>query len=253
MIPEIHADAPTDLAKLRLTTGAALCRQVFNTDEVATLRRFALYAYSVGEAMSGHLAPHEVSQAVADGQIVRGYVSWPQLKGALAFANDDLVKRLDTMADKTRVLAEAAYGSRVRFLDGFAVARRHRASPSPVEITKVPWHRDSTFIGPSGNLDTINFWVPLADVGATAPSLELILGSHQLMEQIREERPSYTNIESDWIDQHLAGFERSTPHCNAGDALFFTDQVVHRTQILADAGVDRINLEFRWSRAQAER
>ena len=70
------------------------------------------------------------------------------------------------------------------------------------------------------------------------------------MEQIAEERPGYTNIDDVWIDQHLAGYERCTPRCSAGDALFFTDQLVHRTQTLKAATADRINFEFRWARIQ---
>jgi Phytanoyl-CoA dioxygenase (PhyH) len=204
MITEINPDAPGALYPLRQTSGAGLCRGLFAPHEVDALRRFASFAYAAGEAMVANLAAHEVPTAVSDGQIVWGYVSWPRLTAALSCAGRELTEQPDAMVDRTRALAEAVYGSPVRFLDNFAIARRHRASPRPTERTKVPWHRDSTFIGPSGAHDTINFWVPLIDVGTCAPSLELILGSHLVMERIPEERPGYTQIEDAWIEQHLS-------------------------------------------------
>ena len=124
MIAEIDANSPASLQPLPQTTGAGLCRAVFEPDEVDTLRRFASFAYAAGEAMAANLAPHEVPPAVADGQLVCGYVSWPRLTAALSCVDDELTERLDSMVKRTRVLAEAVYGSPVRFLDGFSIARR---------------------------------------------------------------------------------------------------------------------------------
>lgn len=247
---EAPASSTGDMIKLYRSGGAFVCRSLFSPSEVNTLRCISRTCYAMGEAIADNMPPADVPHDIADGIMVRGYVSWPRMKACLTCVGVDASERLSRIVEKTeRIASTICDGRAVRFLEGFSIARRHSKNPRPSEITRVPWHRDSTFIGMAGFHNTLNFWAPLTEVGITAPSIELMIGSNEYMRTVPEDNPGITDIPAKWVDKHLAGFQRWTPRCGPGDALFFDDHTIHRTQQMEATATDRINFEFRWAPA----
>jgi Phytanoyl-CoA dioxygenase (PhyH) len=249
--PEIEATAATPqvLHALFRSDGSLLIRAFFSPEEVETLKRIGNLSYAIGEAIAANAPPEQLPREIADGLLTRGYISWIRMKAWLGCSGTNLDARLAAIVDKVSAVAKAVYADpTARLLEGFSVIRRHRRSPRVGEFTTVPWHRDFSFVGPAGIDRSVNFWIPLAEVGETAPSIEVIVGSHGYMVKVPDETPGITNIEEQWVADHLCGYLKWTPRCKPGDVMVFDHQTVHRTQPLAvQASMDRINFEMRWT------
>src|SRR5262249_9779917 len=89
----------------------------------------------------------------------------------------------------------------------------------------------------------MNVWVPLARVGKSLPSLELIQGSHRIMRL--ELPPPTANRDPEWVNERFAHSFREIPQLEPGDALIFDHYTMHRTQAMDYAGVERVSGEFR--------
>lgn len=229
--------------------GAFLVRNFFSARETESLCSITRLLFGVGdtalECAPAALLPDDISSGLG----VTGYISWPRMKTLLSALSPTLLAELDGLCEKTRPVASACYGSRqVAVLEGFNLIRRHRKNPKAVERTTVPWHRDWTFASPAGYQESMNCWVPLVEVGSSAPSLDFVLGSHVYMAGQPDETYGITSISEPWFEAHLTAYEQSTPSCNPGDIVVFDHQVVHRTQSLNyQFQQDRFSMELRWA------
>jgi hypothetical protein len=249
--PEIEAAAatPEALHGMYRRDGSCLIRSLLSSEEIATLQRIGAICYGFGETIAANTRPDQLPQEIADGLLTRGYISWIRLSAWLECTGTDLDDQLNAIVAKIGVVAGAVYcDPAVRLLDGFSVIRRHKKSPQAGEHTTVAWHRDFSFVGPAGIDRSVNFWIPLTEVGEAAPSIDILVGSHSHMVNVPDETPGITNISEQWVSEHLGAYPRWTPRCKPGDVMMFDHQTIHRTQLLtAPPSTDRMNFEMRWS------
>lgn len=249
--PEIEGAelARTDMRALYGANGLFLVRSFLSAQEIAALQHIGALSFAIGEAIAGCLPLDQIPHEISDGLLTRGYLSWSRIKNSLRCAGTSLDAQLTAIVDKIGTVAKAAFADpTVELLEGFSVIRRHRRSPRPGEATRVPWHRDFSFVGQGGIERSVNFWIPLAEVGEIAPSIELMVGSHRYMVNVPDDNPGVINMADQWIDDHLGSYRRWTPRCVPGDVVAFDHQTLHRTQPLeAPAQIDRMNFETRWA------
>jgi hypothetical protein len=240
---------PETLHTLYRENGVFLFQGLLSPQEVETLRRIGTMAYAIGEAIVSSAPPDQLPGEISDGLLTYGWISWTRLKAWLGSSGTRLGDQLDEIVDKIGSVAKAVYADpTVELLEGFSMIRRQRKSPPAGELTVVPWHRDFSFVGPAGIDRSVNFWIPLTEVGEVAPSIEVIVASHSHMVNIPDETPGVTNIAEQWVSDHLGTHSRWVPHCKPGDVMVFDHQTIHRTQPMAvQAATDRMNFEMRWS------
>lgn len=235
--------------------GSFLLRGFLSSSEIEALQNIGNMCYAIGEAIAANAPPEQVPHEISDGLLTRGYISWTRMKSWLACSGTSLDAQLAAIVDKVGAVARTAYADpTVKLLEGFSVIRRHRRLPRAGEMTTVPWHRDYSFVGPAGIDRSVNFWIPLAEVGEIAPSIDVIVGSHSYMVNVPDDTPGITNIAEQWVSEHLGGYRRWTPRCTPGDVMVFDHQTIHRTQPLTtQASIDRMNFEMRWAPSNAQR
>jgi hypothetical protein len=108
----------------------------------------------------------------------------------------------------------------------------------------VPWHidADAAAMIDTGR-DSFNVWLPLAEVGSDAPSLEFVPGSHHHMRTIPPITEGGRLREDEWVRANIVG-DRWTPKAAPGDAVIFGQHVLHRTQ--PGPATARASCEFRF-------
>jgi hypothetical protein len=200
--------------------GYLIARNFLDAEEMATLQSIASRAFAAADAGIG-------SPIVA--QSVHGWGGFVLPSLAEIGCDFDIaaliVERAKPLIGPCRLLPERSLFRRVRL------------------GKTVIWHIDVD-TGPKTYDQCMNVWVPLASVGKSQPSLELIQGSHRVM---RLEPPAETaNREPEWVDEKFAHSFREIPQLEPGDALIFDHYTMHRTQIMNDySGVERVSGEFR--------
>lgn len=116
----------------------------------------------------------------------------------------------------------------------------------------VPWHLDANFYG--FGVPMLTAWVPLVDVGTTAPGLEFADISGRLSDS--ELRRIWTSLKTDELgrrslnDQGLEELfgrdvRRRPVAIKTGGFCIFDQTVLHRTQVMPDATETRMAIEFR--------
>lgn len=246
---DLASATPATLHELYRENGVFLFEGLLSSEEVEILRRIGAMSYAIGEAIASNAPPDQLPREITDGLVTRGYISWTRLQAWIGSSGTHLGDQLDEIVGRIGTIAKTVYAdSTVELLEGFSVIRRHRKSPRESELTNVPWHRDFSFVGPAGIGQSVNFWIPLTEVGEVAPSIEVIVASHNRMVNIPDETPGVTNIEEQWVTDHLGSLLRWVPHCKPGDVMVFDHQTIHRTQPMSvPASTDRMNFEMRWS------
>jgi hypothetical protein len=168
----------------------------------------------------------------------------PELPDRLAAQSqsfDAVVRRLVEIA--AQVVGKPGGG---RFIDDHSLIKRMTATQ--VETARVKWHRDADAAGTAAKSGAaVNVWVPLVDVGLFAPSLELVLGSHRTMQSIptQFQQGGYEVLDDEYIETRLAQCTRLVPTLSIGDVLIFDHHLVHQTQPMMNALVDRYTMECR--------
>jgi hypothetical protein len=201
--------------------GYLIARNFLDAGEVATLQGIARRAFEAGDAGIG---PPIVAQSV---QGWGGFtLPWLAEIGCHDFDIGALiVQRAKPLLGPCRILAERSLFRRVKV--GYVVT----------------WHIDAD-TGPKTDDLCMNVWVPLASVGKSLPSLELVQGSHQIMRL--ELPPPAVNRDPDWVNERFAHSFRKIPQLEPGDALIFDHYTMHRTQAMDSwEGVERVSCEFR--------
>lgn len=120
--------------------------------------------------------------------------------------------------------------------------RRHENA-----LRHVPWHIDADAAAVAGIAkESVNVWLPLEDVGETAPSLEFILGSNAIMRELPL-LDAHRARTDEWVKENTSN-RRWTPSACLGDALIFDQYTLHRTQQMP-ARARRLSCEFRFRRS----
>lgn len=182
----------------------------------------------------------------------------------------DMLKALTRYGDRGRALMEEAFTlfcrsaclraaqtilrGDVAFLYPQCAFRYHRPGDSHSHL---PFHFDGSFLGQ--DVTSLNFWVPLVDVGTDAPGLTFL-------------RPEVDPgiFVQDWMTSAIQGKPKRpmhedvaelygrpveevlfTPVMKAGSVAVFHQLTPHATQRIADGGKLRVSIEFRIAKQNA--
>ncbi len=165
----------------------------------------------------------------------------PELLSTLQRINPPLFARVTAINAEIRVAQERLFGSKWTLCQDRVYFRKHRT-----RATLIAWHIDADAAGMTGyGSDSINIWLPLQDVGSSAPSIEFITGSHLYMKSIPLLPSAQATRTDDWANEHFpnAGW---TPHASLGDAIIFSQWTLHRTQTKNTTGFERTSCEYRF-------
>lgn len=86
---------------------------------------------------------------------------------------------------------------------------------------KMPAHKD--WYSMQGSLDSMVVWIPLVDVNKDLGALEIVSGSHKDSSEISDVKNGF-GLVNKYTDKDFTSVE-----LNAGDALFFSSMLVHRS------------------------
>jgi hypothetical protein len=149
-------------------------------------------------------------------------------------------------------LARRTFGDDYVFLLNACALRHHKSEVSTSALTM---HFDGMFLG--GDHPSVNFWIPLADVGETVPGisfiankeLEALIWQHfNAGQERRGWQPADPSIlyrlMPPNVREKLASMTY-TPKARAGDAIAFDGATLHATQEMAAWTGHRVSLEFR--------
>lgn len=159
----------------------------------------------------------------------------------------ELIAAFNRFADKP---------ARDRFPNGYCfllrncgVRRSNPANPG----SRLALHFDANFLGDGDDARVFNFWVPLVDVGETAPGLTLL-----------DPEVDQSPVQADWrrhaqqpfvpVDvyytaddiERILGREAPmvSPATPAGSVVPFDQMTLHATQVM-ETGIERTSIEFR--------
>jgi hypothetical protein len=132
--------------------------------------------------------------------------------------------------------------SGARMIDDECTVRRHRGA-----VTHLGWHTDADAAGCAQYDPCFNIWVPLASVGKTLPSLELIPKSDARMRGVPFTTNSSKTIPDEWRKEAFPAVTPLCPRLDPGDVLVFSHYVLHRTQPMSGQIGSRMSGEFRFT------
>jgi hypothetical protein len=200
--------------------GYLIARNFLDAEETATLQSIARRAFAAADAGMG---PPIVAQSV---QGWGGFtLPWLTEIGCDFDVGGLIVQRAKPLIGPCLLLSETSLFRRVKA--GYVVT----------------WHIDAD-VAPKTYDQCMNVWVPLASVGKSLPSLELVQGSHRIMRA--ELPPPNKNRDPDWVNERFAHSFHEIPQLEPGDALIFDHYTMHRTQAMNSwEGVERVSGEFR--------
>lgn len=113
----------------------------------------------------------------------------------------------------------------------------------------VPWHMDANFVGFGHPMFTV--WIPLVDVGETAPGLEFVdhgLERNDLYRQwalLTNDDRGRRVFQDDKLEEALGEHTIETPKLKVGQCLVFDQTELHRTQHLPEATNARWSIDLR--------
>jgi hypothetical protein len=234
----------SEMAALRCRYGVVLVRQLLAPEQVASLRLIGNLTYAVGDALHDLPEAGDVPPVLLAGLRRHGWIPWTTaVEWLRVFALHDC-PRMVSLIETVQQYAAGAFGADARLLDVSTFRRHLQGAP----VSRVPWHRDFAVVKTSPFGEAVNFWIPLVEVGVDTPSLEVVIGSHEVMREIPEPPgPELEDLDDDWVDANLSGLTRWIPHCRPGDVLMFDHHVVHRTQWVTEILRDRMSVELRWT------
>jgi hypothetical protein len=239
------AAAPADFRAVWHRDGAVLVPKLLSADETRRLTAFVAEAYRICDRL--------VAQTAAvDRDLLDNFTLWrgipiDALERHLRTHAPDRETELRAIRRAVAAAVNRSFGttglrlSRQRRLRDRSFFRRHHDSSK-----HVPWHIDAD-AAETARLapDCFNVWLPLAEVGVEAPSLEFVLGSHRSMRQTALLDGDWRYRTEDWVDGHASG-RRWVPTLVPGDAVVFDQYTLHRTQTDATGHASRDSCEFRF-------
>ena len=135
------------------------------------------------------------------------------------------------------------------------VRRQYAAASAPPRHGPHSWHQDGALgfeFAPSGDanvpadalLPLVTCWIPLTACGVDAPGLELV------NDRVDRMLPP-TQLTDGAVEQRWPTGRRTRPVLEAGDALLFSGDVLHRTHVTPAMTRTRTSIELRCFRADA--
>jgi hypothetical protein len=104
------------------------------------------------------------------------------------------------------------------------------------------WHQDGAFLGPT-NIRTLNVWVALSPCGDEAPGIEVVPARLNALAPTGTDDAPFTWAVSDAVAQRMAEGPMPRLRFQAGDALFFDQWTLHRTEARPNMTRTRYGLE----------
>lgn len=143
-------------------------------------------------------------------------------------------------------LYRSIVGQEPGLLIDFTTVRRHTPG---VGGTRVSWHTDANFVGPSGTMRVL--WVPVDPVGVDAPGLEFAFPTAPILRKTVEDyllqsqrNPGHTLTDAELLAMLGGAYRSWRPILEPGDVLSFDQWGVHRTDPRLDRAA-RTAIEFR--------
>lgn len=145
---------------------------------------------------------------------------------------------IDDLRDSGAIgLVTAHFGERPFFSLQKSTLRR-----SPPVHDFAGWHQDGSFLGPE--VRTLNVWIALSDCGGDRPTpgLELVPRRVEFLLD-RDGGLGSASISDATVHAAAGDTPAIVPTFDAGDALIFDQQLVHRTHLFSGMTYDRYALE----------
>ena len=170
---------------------------------------------------------------------------------------DDIVRTLlntsymgkagyEKIAEVVRQSVEDSLKVALRFVPEKTTFRRQGTEGRAKKSAFVPWHRDAHAVRTADLGNCLNCWVPLQSVGVIRPSLQIVVGSNNLMKTKNVDYDAIDNpSESDVID-HYGEDSICTAILEPGDFMVFDHHTLHRTQYMGDTYPTRVSGELRF-------
>jgi hypothetical protein len=195
-------------------------------------------------------------EPLQDGQ--RDQKWWVSLLDLYKAGSTDAVKTIIAemaRTDGVRAAMEAVGDDPVAIMH-YCILRRFDPNRNPVPAQ---WHFDANILGL--NNQVINTWIPLVDVGETAPGITLVVGARRprrlweaMVELVDEDgnipraAKARTLFPDEVVEREVAADPDAaylTPVVPAGGAIAFDHQILHTTQRLGADASPRESFEFR--------
>jgi hypothetical protein len=229
----------TDFRRAMEEIGVAKISGLLSAENVAQLKTVVDGCYT---AIDCRIARGEsIDAGLADNFQRWNGINNKQLGVFLAAHDPELALQWSGLLSEIESSFSALLGSRWRPCPDVSWFRRHHD-----KAKYVAWHIDADAATAAVySLNSINMWLPLGNVGGEAPSLEFVPESHQVMRDVPLLRGSERYRSDDWVRGTVPG-PTWTPTAIAGDAIFFDQFTLHRTQIADFADPSRTSCEFRF-------
>ena len=225
----------TDPTEELATNGATIVREFLSPDEIANLRRTVDDIYDCMKSCQ-----HFTNQLF--GETFRAWqgVWLKHLRAFLHKTRPDLDIRYEKSLQVIEAQVKRLIGQEWKFYAKRSYFRRHFGTAK-----QVPWHIDADAAAIYIAAAVINVWLPLDEVGAELPSLDIVPRSHAVMRKL----PLLAGKDRYREDAFAANIGKpSTPQLRPGDALVFDQFLLHRTQRTGSASAIRTACEFRFFR-----
>ena len=171
-----------------------------------------------------------------------------------AIADLSVVDVWSALSSPVRERCAAILGPRVVIdADQCWVRRQYAPGSAPPRHHPHSWHQDGALgfhaardvaIANDALLQMVTCWITLAPCGVDAPGLELVMDRVDRM-------LSPMQLADSAVEQQWPARRRARPALEAGDALVFSGDVLHRTQASAAMTGIRTSIELRCFRADA--
>ena len=172
-----------------------------------------------------------------------------------AVAGLSVIDVWSALSGRVRECCAGALGSRIAIDADQCWVRRQYAPESPPRHRPHSWHQDGALgfefalssdaaITADALLRMVTCWIALTPCGVDAPGLELVTDRVDRM-------LTPAQLAGGAVDQRWPASRRAQPALDAGDALVFSGDVLHRTHVSAAMTQTRTSIELRCFQADA--
>jgi ectoine hydroxylase-related dioxygenase (phytanoyl-CoA dioxygenase family) len=247
-IAEFNSSAQVDVEASNALSqdGAVIMRRALSNDRFDHLRLLSIAAFAIMDLKSREL---ERGQSRPDDHL-RSYV---ETYRRLQYIGEDVVITLlsntalanptfSPIADALIKSVGPIFPSGPIFVPTKSVLRRQ----GTLETAYVVWHRDVHAVQTVELENVFNCWVPCEPVGIDRPSLQVVLGSNNVMKQHPVNYAIPDNPDDDQVLSQFGEESICTAILDPGDVLIFSDHTIHRTQPMNNDALTRTSGEFRF-------
>jgi hypothetical protein len=231
---------PTDFPTAWRQNGAAKIDAFLSPVELVQLRSAVDTCYALLAQHADDKSPI-LSEYLTDHLERRDRIWIKGLNGYLKIVRPDILVQLDEVIGAADKRFRSLFEGNWWFDPNFSFVRRHRSTRNYLK-----WHIDADAANTISSTNyCINTWLPLDPVGDTAPSLEIIPGSNEVMRTVPVLKGPEKMRSDAWVKDNIHA-KSWTPHAVPGDAILFDHWTLHRTQRLSKENLLRTSCEFRF-------